>query len=239
MNAEYIAREQLKASGASLDRLFVDQEASEALNKTFHQLSQLSACQISIANRRESRMLELAIKEFQFAQYQMCLSLYRQSFASMRLAFELALGAVYFSAHEIKLRTWFDRNGDVVWSELMDLEKGVFGKSFVEAFCPDLLEHCCAYRTIATKVYRECSEYVHGNAETHTYLPDKITFSKDITLAWCAKVDTFSTVFFFCFVTRYIDELTESTLESLKPTFLEFLQHIGPIRARLGGAKEN
>lgn len=236
MDAAKIARENHKSSGGVLEATLAHKDCLAAYNKSFLLLQQLSVFIEAISARRESQVLSMALKEYQFGQFALCLGLYRQAFSALRLSFELALGAVDFSSQEMKLRVWLKGESDMNWNSLVSKESGVLSKNFVKAFCEDMADHANTYQSMAERVYRECSEFVHGNADTHRSLPEEIKFSPEVVLLWCAKADTILLVIAFAFSSRYLSDLNVEQLERMKPILLDTLGHIEGIRSRLGGA---
>jgi hypothetical protein len=236
MNIPELLRNQAIASTKVLEALLADVETAEAYQVTYHYLGQISRCASAICNQREHKLILLALKEYQFAQFALAVGMYRQAFASLRLVLELALSAIDFSVNEIKLRRWFGGDTDIVWSALIDKENGVLSPNFVQTFCIQLKDHSASHLAMAEKAYRECSEYVHGNASTHKTLPSEIQYSRNSVHAWCDKAATVAQVVIFAFAVRYMDDLDKEQLEDLKPVLLETLGHIEDFRGCLGGA---
>ena len=140
-----------------------------------------------LAHRPESGLILASLAEYQFALLALVLGQYRQAFMSLRLSLELLLGGVYYSANELHLRLWMNGQKDLVWSALISLDDGVFSKTFVGAFCEDLVDCARQYGAIAGGVYRECSEYVHGNAQTHSEQSGKVMFQDEAFQTWHSK----------------------------------------------------
>lgn len=127
---------------------------------------------------------------------------------------------------------------DIYWQNIIDIDKGIFSKSFVEAFCPELTEEVSVYREMARTVYRECSEYTHGNFRTHRYLPEKLEFNKIVFEAWHDIAETARIVILFAFCVRYLFFLDRAKKATIEPSVMEHLGHVIPIRAYFEGPKE-
>lgn len=235
MDVAALLRERLQASSTLIEKLVRDQDANRAYAVTFDCLHQFDACSNVIALRKEATVFQYAVTEFQFAQFALGLGLYRQAFSSLRLTLEMSLATVAFSANEMKLRQWLKDDGDIFWSEIIHEETGVLGSQFAQAFFPDLSTHVATYRAMATKVYRECSEYVHGNADTHSNLPREIEYSRDIVLSWCDKADVVRRAILFAFLLRYSDDLDDTQREIMEPVWCDALGHIEAVRFAFGG----
>lgn len=235
MNVATFLRSQLSASSTVLEALLADQLAAESHRITFDYLAQLATCFSVIENRREHSIFQHALKEYQFAQLALACGLYRQAFTSLRLALELALSAVDFSVNEVRLRSWLVGESDIVWARLIEKDNGLLSPSFVRIFYDGLKDHGQSHRAMAEKVYRECSEYVHGNASTHHNLPNAIEYSQQIVLSWCEKADTIRRIVIFAFVVRYMSDLDATKIDVVRPILLEVLGHIDTLRTDLGG----
>ncbi len=191
-----------------------------------------------LSGRNEVHLLKAALREYQFALLALVQGQYRQAFMSLRLFLELALAAIQLSANELELRKWLNGCRDIHWTSLIDAENGVYSKSFVKAFYVELAEEAPHYRVIAERVYRECSEYVHGNAHTHHTLPETLRFMEDAFYSWHEKAASIRLVVSFALCVRYLFDLQESTRNELEGVVLDELQHITAIRALYGGVTE-
>jgi hypothetical protein len=192
----------------------------------------------TLRDRPESGLILAALSEYQFALLAVALGQYRQSFMSLRLSLELLLGCVYYSANELKLRLWMKGTQDIVWSALIDHENGVFSKSFVGVFYEDLADAARQYGAIAEKVYRECSEYVHGNASTHNAQSGKVNFQEQAFRDWHEKAKSARLASSFALCARYVLLLMPSQRTGLETVLLDNLGHIPAVRAILGAPVE-
>jgi hypothetical protein len=191
-----------------------------------------------LSGRPESEILRAALCEYQFALLSLVQGHYRQAFMSLRLTMELLLGAVHFSGSELELRIWLKGDRDLVWAAIADESTGVFSKKFVDAFFEPLTEEALHYARIAGTVYRECSEYVHGNAATHSLLPGTITFSQSIFESWHQKARSMRLATSFALCCRYALLLDPPTRNKLEGVLLDNLGHLPEVRAMLEAAVE-
>ena len=187
-----------------------------------------------LEGRPERDLILAALSEYQFALLAVVLGQYRQSFMSLRLALELLLASVHFSANEFKLRMWMRGSQDIVWASLVDKESGVFSKTFVTVFYGDLVDLCVQHGAIAEKVYRECSEYVHGNANTHSILEGKVIFQEQAFMDWHQKAKAVKLAASFALCARYVRLLAPEKRIQLESVLLDNLGHISAVRAILG-----
>ncbi len=169
-----------------------------------------------IEGRPEFDILQNAIKEYQIAILSNTLGLYQQAFMGLRFFLERALVALLFSANEIELNLWKIGERDTYWNELMDEDKGVFSNKFCKAFFPELKNEIKHFNAITLKVYRECSEYVHGNHSVISKIPKNIVYSKDLFYEWNSKADIIKRIVLFTFCLRYLKVFSISNPEKIK-----------------------
>lgn len=180
----------------------------------------------AITNRPEVSVLNAAVKEYQFALFALATGQYRHAFVGLRLFFELMLVTIQFSAREIDYRMWERGSKDINWSALKDSQSGIFSASFINAFNSEFSESSKQYSAIAEAVYRECSEFVHGNAVTHLSLPADISFDRDSYFSWHQKSETMRIVIIFAFSARYLNYIEASAMEAMEPVILDAIGHL-------------
>lgn len=225
-----------KASQDALEEVLTDEETALEVKKSINAISTLELLQQQISNRYEYTVYKQAIDEGKNAIFLLSTGSYRNAYSSLRLFFELNLAAIDFSTNQRLFLAWKIGRDDIYWSRLSDPEEGVLSKNFCNLFPIDLSEHAKSYRTMATNVYRECSEYVHGNPTANSKLPEHPKFNKNIILDWCNKLDTMYLVCVFLFSVRYLTELQPKQIENIKSDVLDQLSHLTAIRDFLGGS---
>lgn len=217
-------------SGGVLEEMLANAEAQAALTTSHNYLLDYDRLKLAIASRPEVEVLNAAVKEYQFALFALSVGQYRHAFVGLRLFFELMLVTVQFSAHEIDYRMWNKDTKDINWNHLKDANTGVFAVNFIRAFNPDFSEYGKQYSAIAESVYRECSEFVHGNASTHLSLPASISFDKETCLAWHQKAETMRIVIVFAFSARYLRYIGLREQHGMEPVVLEVLGHLQAVQ---------
>lgn len=185
---------------------------------------------VAINDRPEVAVLNVAVKEYQFALYALCSGQYRYAFGGLRLFFELMLSVVQFSAHEIDYHLWSKNKKDINWTALKNQENGIFSTNFIRAFNPDLAGSGKQYSAIAESVYRECSEFVHGNALTHQNLPNDISFHEEAFSEWHAKSSIMRLAIIFAFSSRYLNHIEPQKMLIIEPVIMDVLGHLQPIQ---------
>jgi hypothetical protein len=201
-------------------------------------VSDLSVWREVLSDRPECGVFSAGLSEYQFSLLAVAFGQYRQAFMSLRLTFELFLGSVHYSANEFKLRQWMKGRQDLVWSSLIDIETGVFSKSFVNVFFEDLADSARQYGAIAESVYRECSEYVHGNASTHSSESATVTFQPQTFETWHEKAKSVRLACSFALCARYLLILDTAKRAKLEPILLDSLGHIASVRGVFGAPVE-
>ena len=104
---------------------------------------------------------------------------YKEAISTLRQCLEHTLFAVMLSTNDYKYRLWQAGKYDMSWKQIMDDQNGIFGIEFIRIYAKDVDEmRSVELQTIAKDVYRECSEYVHGNFDKLNILSDNLTFSE-------------------------------------------------------------
>ena len=199
----------------------------------------------SIGDRLESLMYKNAIKVYQDAFGCVLEGHYQSAFMGLRYCFERTLCGVYLSANELELRTWLDGRRETYWTEIVgkegkhsdsnekgddfSVDKGLFSTKFVQAFFPELQEEIRHFRRISVSVYRECSEFVHGNPTTLVKVPEQLVFNNELLSLWCEKALIMKRVMFFVFALRYLVEMKDNEKNNIADIIKDEFATIKPI----------
>jgi hypothetical protein len=186
-----------------------------------------------LSSKPEVVLLKAAFYEYQFALLALTLGQYRQAFMSLRLFMELSLNAILLSSNELDLREWLHGSRDTSWRSVVDEENGLFSVRFVRAFFDELGNERKIYHSKASSAYRECSEYVHGNIQTHSFA--KLDFIGEVFTKWNEQAKIIWSVVLIALCIRYLKSLDGETLSKVHPTVQEELGHIGALRSFFGG----
>jgi hypothetical protein len=201
---------------------------------TLHHLSsciyEFSDC---LLDPQEKQMLVKVSTQLESATLNLALGLYRQAFASLRLALEMGLATMYFSVNKMELQEWLDGRYDIKWAKLVDEENGVLSKRFSNAFLSECTSYINEYRDKAIYTYRKLSEYVHGNSETWEKSGLKLSYNSDLLEFYFESYKSISEVILFVAVCRYTRLLDDNARESLQFIPEEF-NHISEIRKLFG-----
>ncbi|MDD2951112.1 MAG: hypothetical protein PHU29_10020 [Sulfuricurvum sp.] len=200
-------------------------------------LHHLSSCVYEYAecllDQQEKEILITVSAQLESANLNVVLGLYRQAFSSLRLAFEMGLASMYFSANKLELHEWLDGRSDIKWSSLVDEDNGVLSQRFAKAFFSECSEYSIKYRKKAIAVYRKLSEYVHGNNETWENSGLKLGYNATLFELYCEYFTSVAKVILYAAICRYAKQFDESTRELLQFIPEEF-KEVEPIRKLFG-----
>jgi len=212
------------------------EEYSESIGKAHH----YSACILDfseyIFDKNEINMLCTVSSQLESATLNLTLGLYRQAFSSLRLAFEMALGTVYFSIHKLEHFEWLNGRADIKWAKLIDKDNGVLSSRFASAFFQELSPFIDDYNERASKLYRTLSEFVHGNNETWTKSGIQLKLNSVLIFNYFSQLAEISDIILFTLSCRYLKLIPQDELDTMDFISSQF-NHIEPIRILLGGPK--
>lgn len=225
------------ASGAVLAESFAGSRA-EAMAKSHAFIDDLGLWIGELGARPEVHVVQSALREYQFALLALSTGHYRAAFVALRLALELSFAAVQWSANERELREWRLGQRDSNWAALTDNENGILSKQFIRLFSEGLADEAARYRASAVAVYRECSEYVHGNAHTHRSIPAQLVFDNASFDAWQQKASVVRLTISFALAARYLCDLDLPARSRLESMLIDHLGHSIGVRVILGASVE-
>lgn len=209
----------------------------ESLGKSHH----LSACIFEFSeylfDNNEIELLRTVSAQIESATLNLTLGLYRQAFSSLRLAFEMALGTVYFSIDKLEHFEWLKGKADIKWARLIDKENGVLSVRFTNAFFQDLSPFTNEYNEKASKVYRSLSEFVHGNNETWSKSGILLKSNDNLIKHFFSQLLEIADIILFVLSGRYLNSISQKERETMEFLSSQF-NHIEPIRVLFGGPKE-
>lgn len=235
MAIEKQIRPQLGQLNTIFDQCVADGDVHVALTKALASITALERVLNSVSNKEEYVLYIQALQEVQYSLLSVSIGSYRQAYSSLRLFFELCLAGIEFSSNLRYFKAWALGREDIFWTRLSDPENGVMSKNFCTLFFSELADEAPQFRSLATTVYRECSEFVHGNPKAISTLPETLQFKKETALDWSNKLDTMCLVITFTFSVRYLTELSSEARENVKDRILAQIEYLEPIREILGG----
>lgn len=205
------------------------------VHSTASDMHQLSNC---ISNVEEAAMIHVVCSQLETSCLALSYGLYRPALASLRLAFEFGIAAVFFSSNKLAHHEWILGIQDLKWSTINSQESGVLSTRFAKAFFPQLESVVGDYQVRANMAYRRLSEYVHGNNETWQTSGIILAENDKIITLYSEQLDEIGEILKFAFCCRYLEGLTPTELDEAHPVLADTLMHISPIRAIFGGPKD-
>lgn len=230
--------EQLNAASQTVLAESFSGARAEAMAKSHAFVNDLALWITEIGTRPEVSVLQAALREYQFALLSLSAGHYRAAFAALRLNLELSFATVQWSANERELREWRRGQRDSNWAALIDHDNGILSKQFIRLFSEELADEASQYRASATAVYRECSEYVHGNAHTHRSIPEQLIFDNASFEAWQERASVVRLTISFALAARYLSDLKPDVRSRLESMLIDHLGHSVGVRVILGAPIE-
>jgi len=235
MTCEEYYRQLYQSCGSVLDETFASPQAKVVIEA--HQfLDDLQTWCLILQTRRECFLLEIASVEFQMALVALVIGNYRQAFMSLRFTLETSLAAIKLSTSLVDLALWRRGQRDIYWANIVDENLGVFSVDFVRAFFEELSPEAKHINGLAQSVYRQCSEFVHGNPSAQ--IPKSLTFIEHSITGWGEAFKSTRYILMFALALRYMRELSPEHLHSLEHQIIDELGHLTPIRAGLKAHNE-
>jgi virulence-associated protein VapD len=163
--------------------------------------------------------------------------LYRNAFSSLRLSMEMLFGGVFFSTATLDFIEWTKSSKDLNWSTINDLNNGVLSHRFCNAFFSELKENNEEYYTKAKELYRDLSEYVHGNHHTWITGSEALKIEEKEIALFNKSLKSFFEIANFALCLRYLKSLKKTQLEQVEPIIMQTLNHVAPILQHLTSSK--
>lgn len=224
-----------KAQSQAFEDVAADSSIENDRNDIAQILVDLGKCADFLVPRYEGQLYDLALRELQLSLLAALGASYRQAFMGLRLALEHWFTGIKFSTNELSFRAWQLEEEDVSWSDLNSEISGVLSERFAHIFWPQTEQRVATYQNLAKKLYRECSEYVHGNLRTHMFLPNQLEYDRATFLSWKEKLDTLKLLFVYSFVLRFATTLRATGQEPYAAVTLDSIGHLNEVRDLFAG----
>lgn len=167
----------------------------------------------------EYRLVKEAQTECANSIYLCAQGLYKEAISTLRQCLEHTLFAVMLSTNDYQYRLWQAEKCDMSWTKLMDEQNGIFGVEFIRMYAKDLdpKGKSMELTTIAKEVYRECSEYVHGNYKKLSVLSDVLVYNEKAFSQYTSYFQSVKYVICMALFIRFREILNEpNTLKELE-----------------------
>ena len=228
----------LERSRSSFRALSEDEPRIQAFTAAHNDAEELDQLKMLLSGRPEEEIFKLALVEYQHALFSAAFGQYRQAHISLRLFLELSLCCVQFSAHEIDARRWLKGEKDSNWSAIISNETGVLSKSLVGVFFEPMKDSCGQYRAIAETLYRECSEYVHGNRQSYDGIDAEISFAETVFDSWIDRAEAARLVVKFAFLCRFLAYISADGKRAIEALALGNFGNLPAVQSIFEGAPE-
>lgn len=193
-----------------------DEGDDAKLTHLFQFIDDLSEWESILNKTTDTTLLISAIKEFELGFQAVLSGQYRYAFIAQRYFVEQISRFIYLSTNELHLRHWKLGMRDVAWGSLIDKENGVFSKVFIRAFFPDVEQEGMQFISLSSKLYRESSEFVHGNFEKVNAMPDNIEYQPDMLEKWLEYMETGKLIAIFLLFMRFAKDLSSDDLVKIE-----------------------
>jgi len=187
-----------------------------SLSNLFQFVDDLILWQSMLESRIDTTIFVSAIKEYELGFQAAVCGQYRYAFTAHRYFIEQMCRFIYLSTNELYLRQWKLGLRDVSWGEFTDKEKGIFSKIFIRAFYPEIDNEGDHVLKITSKLYRESSEFVHGNFDKIRSIPDQIEFNQEILSKWIDFMETSKFIVLFLLFMRFSKDITSADIHKLE-----------------------
>lgn len=203
-------------------------EKSVKITELFQFIDDLNVWYELLESKEDTTILISAIKEYEFGFQAALNGQYRYAYAAQRYFLEQICRFIYLSTNELHLRHWKLGIRDISWASLIDEEDGIFSKVFIRAFYDEVEEEGKHMISLSSKLYRETSEFIHGNFSKVTVMPSKINFDETLLDKWLDFVETSKFLTVFLLSVRFSKGLNSSELNLIEDM----------VKDELGGIEE-
>ena len=188
-----------------------------------------------LKNTPQSILFNSALNECATANLFCSQGLYKHAMISLRLCLEHCLYAIYMSSNDFYFRRWKSGQEDMRWGSITDTNTGVFSKSFIRAYAPEFADRNTELHSIAANVYRECSEYIHGNYDKLNCLPGQGAFSEEMLSQYISRFQSISYLLSIALVIRFKEYIvSKDLLGALEPAIMHNIGMLPEIQLLYG-----
>ena len=188
-------------------------------------------------------LVKEAQTEFVHSIYFCAQGFYKKAILTLRQCLEHILFSILLSINDYNYRLWKAGSYDMSWSQIISAQNGIFSKQYIRMYSPDLDEEkSIELLTIAKTVYRECSEFIHGNYNKLLILSQEIEFHQDSFDRYIEYFNSIQYVISMSFFIRFRDILNDSnTMNQLESILQDNLGTVPEIQLLFNqeGEEEN
>lgn len=190
---------------------------------------------ISLIDQKE--LINKSIEQIELSSVMLLNGFYRSAFIHLRLSLEILYGSIFFSTNLMDFREWKLGKKDNQWNAIIDVDNGILSKRFASVFFPELKDTVMEYYTDSKILYRELSEYVHGNYSTWEIHSPTLSYNDELIQKYDEFLKKYTATAHFILCLRYLKEINKLDLEALEHEVMDILGHVAEIRVFFGGQR--
>jgi len=191
-------------------------EYSGRLVELFQFSDDLNVWNELLNNGTDCTILLSATQEFELGFQAVVSGQYRYAFIAQRYFLEQVSRFIYLSTNELHLRHWKIGLRDISWHALIDNENGIFSKNFIGAFYSGIESEGEHVATIASKLYRETSEFIHGNFIKIEELPNSYEYNSVMLGRWIESMETNKFLSLFLLFMRFSNDIPHENIHKIE-----------------------
>lgn len=181
-----------------------------------------SWCEV-LSHYTDTTLLISALHEFELGFQAAVSGQYRFAFSANRYFVEQVCKFIYLSSNEFHLRQWKGGFRDISWNSITDNDSGIFSVNYIRVFYSEIESEGKHIFELISKLYRETSEFVHGNFLNIRLLPKNIEFNESLLEKWLSNMETAKFVAIFLLCMRFSKGLNKKELGVLEDSIRDEL----------------
>lgn len=165
-----------------------------------------------IAEKYGIEIFSLALSEYETALLFAVQSLYKQAFSSLRAYLEHTLFGIQLTTNLLQYLNWKQDAQDVYWSQIVDLDSGLFSSNYTSAFFSELCASSKLILDLAKRVYRECSQFTHGNYSAWEVIKYPPVYDEKAFVKFLDEAESIKYIIEYSFFIRFIKEIPKEKI---------------------------
>lgn len=170
-------------------------------------------------------IFELAISEYRISILFCLQSLYKQAFTSLRACLEHTMFGILLSTNIYEYLNWKKNKKDVYWSEIINQDNGPFSQNYFSLFFPELQLSSQLILDLTKRVYRESSEYIHGNYSIWKSTNTHGIYDEKLLKNFFDNLKSVQYIIEFSLFIRFIKEIPSDKISIFEPQINDHLGH--------------
>lgn len=192
-----------------------------------------------IAEKYGIEIFSLALSEYETALLFAVQSLYKQAFSSLRAYLEHTLFGIQLTTNLLQYLNWKQDAQDVYWSQIVDLDSGLFSSNYTSVFFSELCASSKLILDLAKRVYRECSQFTHGNYSAWEVIKYPPVYDEKAFVKFLDEAESIKYIIEYSFFIRFIKEIPEEKITDFESQIRESLGHLKEVTDYLSMINED